>query len=187
MRATLPNTLASHPDLGPPGRGRASWSGGSSSPPALAPGDPLFQQVPANIPSPASPPDLRWNLSPMDYGSSLRTRAAWHWARRCQAADATPGAWLQPTQGREQAPWARRLGPTRTRHVHVPLVYPLQSGSPRVWGGPVRWLSCAEDTHTHTASSISGPGRQVPGHCADKLGQCWEPATLLRDLPVWAG
>ena len=40
----------------------ASWSGGSSSPPALAPGTPLFQQVPANIPSPASPPDLRWNL-----------------------------------------------------------------------------------------------------------------------------
>lgn len=160
-----PTLLASHPDLGSPGGGWASHQHSLLEwrlflTPCSDPRNSTFQQVPANIPSPASPPDLRWNLSPQDYCSSLRTHAAWHWARHSQIGDATPGAWPQPAQGGEQALWARCLGLTRTRHVHMPLVYSLQSGSPlglRAWGGLVRWLSCAEDTHTHCFTS--GPGR----------------------------
>lgn len=132
----------------------ASWSEGSSLTTCFDARNSTFQQVPPNIPSPASPPDLRWNLSPQDYHASLRTHAAWHWARHSQTGDAPPGSWLQPAQGGEQVLWARCLG---RPGLPMPICHwfiPCSQGLPRV-SEPGEGLSggCrVQKTHTHTAS-----------------------------------
>lgn len=121
----------------------ASWSGGSSSPPALAPGTPFFQQVPANIPSPASPPDLRWNLQwtialhsePMRPGTEpgaaglglpLWGLAAAHPRQRTGALGQMPGADQDP-------PCSRATGLSLTVRVSPGLGRACQMAV--VWGG----------------------------------------------------
>ena len=163
--ATLPNTLASHPDLGSSGGGWAShqhslleWRLFLTT--CSDPRNSTFQQVPANIPSPASPPDLRWNLSPQDYRSSLRTHAAWHWAGHSQIGDATPGAWLQPAQGGEQVLWARCLGLTRPPCPFATGLFLAVRVSPGPQSlGRACQVAVVCRGHTHTHCFTSGPGR----------------------------